>query len=92
MIRTSNIKARQYVTNMKLFKGNNVFSEIVNETYIVYSYGHHFPMYINKAGQWYKNKCRYSVSTSRHQSQCHPLVDNIIELSTAEMKGIIYAK
>jgi hypothetical protein len=42
--------------------------------YVVYSYGTHFPMYIwdRDTGMWYGNKDKYSSTTSRHQSACHP--------------------
>lgn len=42
--------------------------------YVVYSYGSHFPMYVwdEATGEWYGNSDRYSVTTSKHQTYCHP--------------------
>ena len=45
-------------------------------------------MYAYKAGQWYANRDKYSRTTSKHQSQCRPTVNDMIELSTEEMKGL----
>lgn len=53
--------------------------------YVVYSYGDHFPMYIydERLSQWFGNADRYSVTTSRHQSQCMPVDrDDITWLET----------
>ena len=89
MITTANQNARQYVNNRIGFKGNNTFAEWINGVvYKVYSYGYHFPMYAYKAGQWYANRDKYSRTTSKHQSQCRPTVNDMIELSTEEMKGL----
>lgn len=88
--RVSNANARQYVENKQEFKGNNTFSELntIDNIYVVYSYGYHYPMFISKNAQWYENKDKYSVTTSKHHNQLRPLVDNIILLSTQEMKGL----
>lgn len=77
----------QYVQNKVSFKGNHTFSENVNGVYKVYSYGYHFPIYAYKDNVWYKNKDKYSVSTGKHQSQLHPLID-CIELSTREIQAL----
>jgi hypothetical protein len=87
MVKTSNSKAEYYVHNRINFKGNNTFGQWKGVVYKVYSYGYHFPIYAYKAGQWYKNKDKYSVSTSKHQSQLHPR-DNCILLNTEEIKTI----
>ena len=90
MVHVSNSNARKLVIDRVGFKGSHTFAEWKNGLiYFVYSYGYHFPMYAYKAGQWYANRDKYSVSTSRHQSQLNPLVDNVIELSTAEMKALV---
>jgi hypothetical protein len=59
------------------------------EVYAVYSYGHHFPIYARINGQWYRNKDKYSVSTSRHQSQCNPYYSNMIEVDTETLRSLI---
>jgi hypothetical protein len=80
----SNKQARNYVERMEIFKTSNgtIWSDhnLVANTYTVYSYGEHFPMYVYdySTGEWYGNKDRYymggkpSVTTSRHQSMTRP--------------------
>lgn len=74
MKRIANKNAMHYVTNKLDFKGSNTKGININENlYVVYSYGEHFPIFVNVNGEWFLNKDRYSVSTSKHQSQLHPL-------------------
>lgn len=62
------------------FTGNNIYGRWyddgkgVHSWYVVFSYGDHFPMYIfdTTAGLWFGNADKYSRTTSRHQSACHP--------------------
>ena len=91
MIRTSNIKCSEYVNNKIEFKANNIFSEHIkkDKLYIVYSYGHHFPMYIKYKNTWYENSDKYSVSTSKQQSQSRPNAKTKL-LNTNKMKELIY--
>ena len=91
MIRTSNIKCSEYVNNKIEFKANNIFSEHIkkDKLYIVYSYGHHFPMYIKYKNTWYENSDKYSVSTSKQQNQARPNSKTKL-LSTNKMKELIY--
>ena len=95
IIKTSNQKCSEYVSKFVDFKANNVFSEsiiygVINKElcYAVYSYGHHFPLYVNKAGIWYENSDKYSVSTSKQQTQARPDTDTI-KKTTSELKEII---
>jgi len=59
---------------------NPLGSEMLGSVYVVYSYGDHFPMYMysQRMDRWFGNKGRYSVTTSRHQSQCRPASAGII--------------
>ena len=76
----SNKDCAPYVTKRKEFKGSHLFGEwdsvaewISNENmYAVYSYGYHFPIYIWVGGMWYENTDKYSMSTSKHQTQARP--------------------
>ena len=72
-MRTSNCKARTFVQSRLPFKGNNTFAENLNGAYVVFSYGKHWPLFACIDGTWYENEGRYSVSTSKHRSQLHPL-------------------
>ena len=91
MKQIANKDARHYVQNLELFKGSNLFSETVGEYYVVYSYGHHYPMLVHnkKTDQWYRNKGRYSVSTSKQLGQCTPYDVAFIEASTEELKAML---
>lgn len=88
-MKTSNCKARKFVQACKPFKANNLFGEIRGSLYVVYSYGYHWPLFVRSAcGVWYENANKYSVSTSKHRSQVHPLVDTI-PMSVADLKMFI---
>lgn len=83
-IKTSNGKCRIHVQNREVFKANNIFSERSQSlngeaTYTVYSYGYHFPLFVyhEPTGTWFENSNRYSVSTSKHRSQAHPLTQTV---------------
>lgn len=92
--RAANKDARRFVQNFKEFEGSNTFAVWVRypkepERYVVYSYGRHWPLFIYEGGKWYENAGRYSVSTSKHHSQLHPLCET--EKHPAEdMRAIAY--
>lgn len=89
MEHVSNKDARWQVEHLVTFKGSNTFGQTEhNGVYKVYSYGLHFPMYAYKEGRWYFNKERYSMSTSRHQSQLKPYCSDFIGLKTEQMKDL----
>lgn len=91
MKRVSNSKARDFVNRAEEFQGSNTFGKDYDDIYVVYSYGHHFPMYIYDKGQdrWIGNTDKYSQSTTRHQSLLHPS-DNVEKwYGTESMKGIV---
>lgn len=56
--------------------------------YAVYSYGEHWPLFVNHDGTWYENSERYSVTTSKHRSLTHPLCDTI-GVSCDELKRFV---
>ena len=91
MKQIANKNARDYVQNLELFKGSNLFSETRGEYYVVYSYGYHYPMLVHskKTGCWYRNKDRYSVSTSKQIGQCTPYDVAFIDASTEELKTML---
>jgi hypothetical protein len=99
-MRVSNNKARDYVNGFKEFQGSNtkgiwhswdnIWEGGPKKLYVVYSYGHHFPMYIydKEQGKWLGNKDKYSQSTTRHQLQLRPSSVGLW-LNTDEMKEVI---
>jgi hypothetical protein len=84
-MKVSNKNASYAVNNLLEFQGSNTFAEFKSGVYKVYSYGYHFPIYANKSGQWFKNVDKYSVSTSKHQSQLKPNSSNFILLNTQDI-------
>ena len=71
-----------------------LFTERPTYLYAVYSYGHHFPMYVaewlnpDKSDiKWYENADRYSRTTSKHQSQLRPSSPTV-EMTTEQMKQL----
>jgi hypothetical protein len=77
-----NKRCREYVQRREPFQGSNLWGVWQNSTltkseerfYVVYSWGHHFPIYIYDEGtqQWFGNTDKFSVSTSKHQYQARP--------------------
>ena len=92
--RIANKIARAFVQKAEPFQGSNLFGEYddsdegSNTPYVVYSYGYHFPMFIYLNNIWYENSDKYSVSTSKHQSQSHPMMDTV-KLNTEDMKRLL---
>lgn len=76
-IKTPNKHAKQYVHQRRNFMGSNILGQWHGTgVYAVYSYGHHFPMWVyDPDGGWFGNMDKYSRTTSKHQSQTHPNQD-----------------
>lgn len=86
-----NYQARALVQRKEHFDGAHVFArwqtkDSDNERgcskqtlYVVYSYGHHFPLFVYDADSnvWIENSSKYSNTTSKHRTQLHPLCDTI---------------
>lgn len=97
--KVANGKCREYVRNRKQFMGNNIIGVVrsvalTDETlYVVFSYGEHFPLFIYHYGTdtWFENEDRYSVTTSKHRSQAHPLpLTPTKKVSTGFMKTMLW--
>jgi hypothetical protein len=96
LVKTSNIKCRTHVQARQPFKGNNLFGVYLegrenlhlSPRYVVYSYGTHWPLFINQDGIWYENADRYSPTTSKHRSQAHPHTQTV-PMTTAAMRRIV---
>tara|TARA_R100001443_G_scaffold52437_4_gene64107 strand:- start:420 stop:713 length:294 start_codon:yes stop_codon:yes gene_type:complete len=93
MVKTSNIKCSELVNKKIEFRASNIFSEHIkkDKLYIVYSYGYHFPMYVKYKNTWFENSDKYSVTTSKQQSQSRPNSKTKL-LSTKQLKDLIYNK
>lgn len=82
--RVANSNARKYVQQRKPFRGNNTYGACIEDRYVVYSYGEHWPLFMYDDGRWFANSDRYSRTTSKHRSQLHPLTD-CTSMSPSEM-------
>ena len=99
IIHSSNSGIRSHIDKRELVVGSfnkttqsrSIFAEQRENLYIVYSYGTHFPMYVydETVGIWLGNQDKYSVSTSKHQSQAHPSEGILHWLSNKELKLLI---
>lgn len=89
-MKTSNKNCRQLVADRTPFKAHHLFAEIVNGFYVVYSYGHHWPLWAcDPQGYWYENVDKYSPSTSRQKSHTRPFALDFFKCGTLQLKDII---
>lgn len=92
-IRTTNRAARDYVRNGVPFTNSNgqLFGRWETPTlFVVYSYGEHWPLFAwdGDNNEWLENDDKYSVTTSRHRSQAHPL-QQTFPTSRTSLKHIV---
>ena len=79
------------VSDRQVFQCNkSLFSEQIDDAYVVYSYGKHFPVALFKDGQWLINADKYSPTTSRHQSTVGRGIYGLTKTATTqEIKDVI---
>ena len=88
-MKIANRQAQSFVERRQRFDGSHLFARHERAgVYVVYSYGYHFPIYAHIDGVWYANCDKYSVSTSRHQSQARPIFDTV-KVGTDELKNLV---
>lgn len=87
-MQTANKSCRHLVESRTPFKAHNLFAEMANGFYVVYSYGHHWPLWAFDGQTWYENIERYSVTTSRQKSQTRPSILTF-KLSCLGMRDLI---
>lgn len=89
-VKIANKNARQYVTERRPFTGSNLFAEQRSgDRYIVFSYGHHHPLFLHDGVTWYENTTRFSVSTTRHAHYARPSAGGIVQVDTAKMHELV---
>jgi hypothetical protein len=71
------------------FTGSNLWGETREGLYVVFSYGGHWPLLVNKDGVWYQNSDKYSASTSRHLSQARRSLTDCQQLSVLGMQQLL---
>lgn len=89
MPKIANRNVRSLVQNRKCFKANNIFAEANGNNYVVFSYGYHYPMFAFVDNVWYENSIIFSVTTTKHKSQCRPIPDTV-KLETNEIKNLLH--
>lgn len=84
------------VAQLKPFRDANKYAINTDNgrLYVVYSYGPHWPllMFDRLTGWWWANEDKYSVTTTRHMSQCRPYTvpsDEFRYVSAASLRGVI---
>lgn len=92
MLKVANAQCRDLVSRRLPFKGSNLWGEWEGDTYVVYSYGKHFPLWVYDSAihQWFGNADRYSVTTSKHRSQSQPMNVTVKWFDTETMKRLTY--
>jgi hypothetical protein len=89
-VRISNGAASGYAARREPFTNTNQTmygAWTAEDTYTVFSYGGHYPMYVWTAGRWYENSSGYSVTTRRHHTQARPCQDTT-EMDTEFMRTL----
>lgn len=88
-MKTTNTKSRAFVQEKQPFKASNLKGVTLTTAYVVYSYDW-YPLFAFSfiTRKWYENKDRYSVSTSKQKSQCHPHAETVL-MSHEELKDFI---
>lgn len=92
MPKIANTNARVFVKSRMPFTGSNLYAKWVDDLYVVYSYGDHFPLWIydDSIGHWLENTSKYSQTTSTHKSRTNPYAGMpYIALPNEEMKAVI---
>jgi hypothetical protein len=94
-VKIANIHCRPLVEAREEFQGSNLWgvwhdstlTESIDKQYVVYSWGHHFPIYIytDRCNLWFGNKDKYSQSSTKHQAMARPRDVEIHMLSRSSM-------
>jgi len=87
-VRTANNSARELVQNRIPFKGNNTDGKYENGGFVVSSYNW-YPLFLYKDGQWFENKDKYSISTSKQTGQLRPFGEDIIMVDVSTLRKLI---
>lgn len=91
--RVNNNQARQYVERKEPFAGSNTFAEWQSWLYVVYSYGHHWPMFVydSQVDLWFENTSKYSRTTSKQHGQLRPFGLEYTPMSRDEICALVDA-
>jgi len=74
--RCSNAEMASFVRRAEPFNNakGSCYGRLLGAIYVVFSYGEHFPIYIqDELGRWWGNMDKYSTTTTRHQRCANPV-------------------
>ena len=89
--RVSGFACRPYVKARKPFHNSNkqLYAQWqTDDMYVVYSYGAHWPLFINWKGVWFENEDKTSRTTTAHHGKTHPHKPTV-PLSCSAMKRLV---
>jgi hypothetical protein len=66
----ANKKSRDYATQLKPFRGSNLFGSLAPKGYVVTSFA--TPVLVHYEGNWYETETKYSPTTSKQLGQVRP--------------------
>jgi hypothetical protein len=93
MARIANVDMGDAVSSLTPFENNNgsAFGRDVDDMYVAYSWGTHFPMYVYDyaSRSWFGNDDKYSRSTSKHQTYARPDVADISWVDTDYLTDMV---
>ena len=93
MSKTTHRQARLLIEEQASFSASSVFAIQYARGYVVFSYGHHFPMFacVNHADgsrKWFVNVRKYSTTTSKHTTTLAPRGVHLTPTSHDTMLGL----
>ncbi len=91
MTRIANRDARKYVQTLQPFEGSNLDGQLEQQgdRYVVYSYQTPIWVYLRKHDTWVGTKQKYSVTSTKHQNQTHPLAERVVWLGSYSMDRLM---
>lgn len=89
--RVTRNNAHLFVEDRAAFDGSNLYGRAFGDSYVVFSYGEHWPLYIYHEGKWYENCDSASRTTSRHRTVARPRFVTTEEKSVDDMRRLFGA-
>lgn len=90
VIKTAIRDARPFVEEQETFTAGSVFALNYETGYVVFSYGHHHPLFacVNRGGRrvWFVNEAKVSVTTSKHRTMLAPRGVHLHPMSCEAMR------
>lgn len=86
MTKANHRQARLLIEEQASFSASSVFAIKYARGYVVFSYGHHFPMFAcvnapDGGRKWFVNVRKYSTTTSKHTTTLSPRGVHLIPTS-----------